>query len=147
MDIWTKEKRSRVMSNIRGKDTKPEIVLRSALFRRGYRFRIHQKNLLGKPDIVFPKFKTIIFIHGCFWHYHKKCREGRIPSSNSEYWEEKLKKNRKRDKLVISKLKALGWRTIIIWECEVEKQLGKTINRIVRSLSSISLPKNKEPHV
>ncbi|MBA7581637.1 Very short patch repair protein [subsurface metagenome] len=85
MDIWSKQKRSEVMSKIRGKNTKPELILRSQLFRQGFRFRIHQKDLPGKPDIVLPKYRTVIFVHGCFWHYHKDCREGRIPSTNSKF--------------------------------------------------------------
>lgn len=90
MDIWSKQKRSEVMSNIRSKNTKPEIILRSKLFREGFRFRIHQKNLPGKPDIVLSKYRTVIFVHGCFWHYHRKCKEGRIPLTNSNFWKEKL---------------------------------------------------------
>ena len=135
MDIWSKMKRSEVMSNIRSTNTKPEIIIRSLLFRNGYRFRIHQKTLPGKPDIVFAKYRTVIFVHGCFWHNHSKCKEGRIPSSNSVFWKEKLKKNINRDKVNISKLKDLGWKVIVVWECEIDKQLDRTINKIIKVLT------------
>lgn len=130
MDIWTKEKRSEVMSKIRGKNTKPEIILRSHLFHQGFRFRIHQKNLPGKPDIVLPKYKTAIFVHGCFWHYHKHCKEGRIPSTNSEFWKMKLKRNITKDDENIKSLKKYGWKVFIIWECEIEKQLDRTLKKL-----------------
>lgn len=120
MDIWTKEKRSDVMSKIRSKNTKPEKLLRSRLFVAGFRFRIHKKELPGKPDIVFAKYKTVIFVHGCFWHYHGDCPEGRIPSSNSAFWKSKLSKNVQRDKKHIKDLKALGWNVIMVWECEIK---------------------------
>jgi len=130
-DIWSKEKRSEVMSRIRGKNTKPEIILRSQLFKRGFRFRIHKKNLPGKPDIVLAKYRTVIFVHGCFWHYHKDCKEGRIPSTNSKYWKEKLIKNVEKDNRHIRELEGLRWRVIVIWECEIEKHLKQTLEKIV----------------
>jgi len=124
MDIWTKEKRSQVMSKIRSKNTKPEKILRSKLFEEGYRFRIHKKDLPGKPDIVLKKYNTIIFVHGCFWHYHKDCREGRIPDTNSKFWMEKLCKNVERDKKNQKECQNLGWKVVIVWECEIEKDLS-----------------------
>lgn len=130
MDIWSKKKRSEVMSKIRGKNTKPEMLLRSQLFRQGFRFRVHQKNLPGKPDIILPKYKTVIFVHGCFWHYHKDCREGRIPSTNSIFWKEKLEKNVEKDKSNIKALKKLGWKVIVVWECEIEKKCECTLKKI-----------------
>ncbi|MHB1687810.1 MAG: very short patch repair endonuclease [Ignavibacteriaceae bacterium] len=130
MDIWDKEKRSDVMRKIKGKNTKPELILRSALFKQGYRFRIHKKDLPGKPDVFLPKYKTIIFVHGCFWHYHKNCPEGRIPSTNSKFWKEKLEKNVVKDKRHNSQLRKLGWKVIIVWECEVEKKLEKILKKI-----------------
>lgn len=131
MDIWSKQKRSEVMSKIRGKNTKPEIILRSQLFKQGFRFRIHKKTLPGKPDIVLERYKTAIFVHGCFWHYHKGCREGRIPSANSKYWREKLLKNVEKDKMHIRELEELGWKVIIVWECEIEKKLEQTVEKVV----------------
>jgi DNA mismatch endonuclease (patch repair protein) len=134
MDIWTKQKRSEVMSKIRSKNTKPEILLRSALFRLGFRFRIHKKELPGKPDIVLPKYKTAIFVHGCFWHYHKDCREGRIPNTNSKFWKEKLERNIKKDEDHILKLKAIGWKVLVIWECEIEKDIETILDVIAKKL-------------
>lgn len=130
MDIWSKEKRSEVMSRIRGKNTNPEMILRSYLFKQGFRFRVHRKDLPGKPDIVLSKYNTIIFVHGCFWHYHKDCREGRIPSSNSKFWKEKLEKNIEKDKKHITALKLAGWKVVVIWECELEKSLEQTLNNL-----------------
>lgn len=122
------------MSKIRGKNTKPEMILRSALFKKGFRFRIHQEDLPGKPDIVLSKYKTAIFVHGCFWHYHKDCREGRIPSTNSKFWKEKLERNIKRDNNNIESLKLLGWNVLIVWECEIEKQLDLIMAKIITKL-------------
>lgn len=133
-DIWDKNKRSDVMSKIRSKNTKPEIILRSALHRLGYRFRIHIKDLPGRPDIVLPKFNTIIFVQGCFWHYHEHCKEGRIPKTNSKYWKEKLYKNVERDKKHQQQCKDLGWKVIVVWECEIENQLSNSITEIANSL-------------
>ena len=137
MDIWSKQKRSEVMSKILGKNTKPEMVLRSALFKEGFRFRIHRKDLPGKPDIVLSKYKTAIFVHGCFWHFHKDCKEGRIPSSNSKYWEEKLNHNVIKDKLNIEALQKDGWKVYIIWECEIEKQLETTIKLLTNKIKDM----------
>ena len=136
MDIWSQEKRSQVMSKIRSKDTKPELLLRSALHQSGYRFRIHVKELPGYPDIVLPKYLTVIFVHGCFWHQHNGCNEGRIPHSNSKYWEEKLLKNVQRDKRHQQELKSKGWKVIVVWECEIEKELENVLASISNKLKS-----------
>lgn len=138
-DIWDSKKRSDVMSKIRSKNTKPEILLRKALFSKGYRYRVNDKNLPGKPDIVFRKYKTAIFVNGCFWHYHKECKEGRIPSTNTKFWKEKLSKNVERDNLNINKLEALGWVVMVIWECEIEKQIDITMKKIINNLKLINL--------
>lgn len=134
MDIWSKEKRSEVMSKIRGKNTKPEMILRSQLFMQGFRFRIHQKNLPGKPDIVLPKYKTVIFVHGCFWHYHKECNEGRIPPTNTSFWSLKLTKNVQRDEEHKLRLEKLGWQVLTVWECDIERRLQDVTNKIIQSL-------------
>lgn len=131
MDIWPKEKRSNVMSKIRSKDTKPEMILRSQLFRQGFRFRVHRKDLPGKPDIVLTKYRTAIFVHGCFWHLHENCKEGRIPKSNSPYWQKKLENNVKRDKDNICSLELQGWKVIVIWECEIEKRDELFISQLI----------------
>ncbi|WP_114793120.1 DNA mismatch endonuclease Vsr [Niabella yanshanensis] len=133
-DIWSKEKRSEVMSKIRSKDTKPEIMLRKALFALGYRYRIHNKKLPGKPDIVLPKYKTAIFVHGCFWHYHADCREGRIPNTNSTFWKEKLLKNISRDQKHQEALQQLGWKVLVCWECDIEKNIEMVLKTIIAHL-------------
>lgn len=135
MDIWSKEKRSQVMSRIRSKNTKPEIILRSLLHRQGYRFRLHRANLPGHPDLVFPMYSAVIFVHGCFWHLHKGCREGRIPHSRYDYWKEKLERNVERDKEHVEDLKQLGWRVLTVWECEIEKKPELTLNTVIQFLS------------
>lgn len=119
MDIVSKEKRSRIMSGIKGKNTKPELLLRSALHKLGFRFRIQRKDLPGKPDIVLTKYKTIIFVHGCFWHQHPGCKFAYMPKSNVEFWTDKFKKNMTRDQTVQSLLKEMGWNVIVIWECQL----------------------------
>ena len=122
MDSLTKEHRSWNMSRIRSKDTKPERIVRSFLHRNGLRFRLHVKNLPGKPDIVFPKYKTVIFVHGCFWHRHKGCSDATIPSSNRDFWQNKFKRNVKRDKEEQATLRKLGWKVIVVWECELKEK-------------------------
>jgi DNA mismatch endonuclease (patch repair protein) len=134
MDIWTKKKRSEVMSRIKSKDTKPELILRSSLFKLGFRFRVHRKDLPGKPDIVLPKYHTVIFVHGCFWHYHDNCIEGRIPSTNSLFWETKLERNIANDIKNSELLKLSNWKVIVVWECQINKHLEKTINKIIMEL-------------
>lgn len=129
IDQLTKEKRSWNMSRIRSKNTKPEIIVRSLLHRMGYRFRLHRKDLPGKPDIVLSKFMTVIFAHGCFWHQHKGCKRCTTPSTNTDYWLPKLEKNILKDKDNRKKLKKIGWRSIIVWECEI-----KNIDKLARKL-------------
>ncbi len=117
------------MSNIGNKDTKPELRIRSLLHQMGYRFRLHRKDLPGKPDIVLPKYKTVIFIHGCYWHRHT-CKKGRsTPTSNREFWEEKFSKNIERDKRNLVELKNIGWNIITIWQCEL-KNMEKIQSRL-----------------
>lgn len=118
------------MSKIRSKDTKPEKILRSRLHERGFRFRLHRKDLPGKPDIVFPKQKIAIFVHGCFWHFHENCREGRIPSTNTAFWKNKLSKNVEKDKRNIEQLNQNGWNTLVVWECYIEKNINEVLSKI-----------------
>lgn len=120
-DTVTKEQHSRNMSLIRSKETKPEVFVRSVLHSLGFRFRKNVKTLPGKPDIVLPKHKTIIFVHGCFWHQHKGCRQATIPKSNIDYWVPKLKGNVKRDKQHKMDLESQNWTVAVIWECETKK--------------------------
>lgn len=118
------------MSKIRSKNTKPELLLRKALFAKGYRYRIHNKQLPGKPDIIFAKHKLSIFVHGCFWHYHSDCRDGHIPDTDSNFWTEKLSKNVARDLKHQQDLMDKGWRVLVIWECEIEKQLDAVLENV-----------------
>ena len=110
--------RSRMMAGIRGKNTKPEILIRKALHARGFRFRLHVKDLPGKPDLVLPKYRALVFIHGCFWHGHA-CRYFKVPQTRPEFWLEKIRQNQTRDSLQEGALQAMGWRVIIVWECAV----------------------------
>jgi len=120
MDSLTPERRSANMSKIRSVNTRPEMVVRSLLHRRGYRFRLHRNDLPGKPDIVLPKHKAIILIHGCFWHGHN-CKIASSPKSNKEYWTPKILSNRTRDARNLEKLREQGWHVLILWECEIRK--------------------------
>lgn len=120
MDIISKEKRSWNMSRIRSKDTKPEKIVRSMLHRMGYRFRLHVNDLPGKPDIVLPKYKMVIFVHGCFWHRHLKCKYAYTPKSRTEFWENKFADNIARFKIVKKELAHLKWKVVVIWECEIK---------------------------
>ena len=120
-DIISKEHRSWNMSRIRSKDTMPEITVRSLLHSLGYRFRLHDNKLPGKPDIVLKKYRTVIFVHGCFWHRHSGCKFAYTPKSRTEFWEKKFQTNIKRDEKVESDLISQGWRVIVIWECETKE--------------------------
>ena len=135
MDIWSNDKRSLVMSHIRSKDTKPEMAVRSLLHKMGYRFRLHKRELPGCPDIVLPKYNSVIFVHGCFWHLHEGCWDGTIPKTQHEKWKLKLERNVERDKLHYEELQKMGWKVLVIWECEVEKQLDKVRLRIIDFLA------------
>ena len=114
------EQRSRNMSAIKSKNTKPEIKVRKILHSMGYRFRLHSKNLPGSPDIVLPKYKTVIFVHGCFWHRHENCKYASTPKTRKEFWNKKFTENKKRDSEIQEKIKILDWRSVVIWECETK---------------------------
>jgi DNA mismatch endonuclease (patch repair protein) len=127
------------MSRIGGKNTKPEIIVRKFLFSKGFRFRLHKANLSGKPDIVLPKYKTVIFINGCFWHGHKKCKYFVLPKTRTIWWEDKIIKTQKRDSSNYKKLKMNGWQVICIFECELkkpfrEKSLSKIVNLLLENI-------------
>ncbi len=135
-DVLTKLQRSFNMSKIRDKNTKPEIIVRSIVYRMGFRYRLHNKNLPGKPDIVLTRHKKIIFVHGCFWHLHK-CRYGKVkPATNVNFWEKKRSDNQERDKRNIKELKKLGWDVLVIWECELKKSSEKTEKKIFKFLNN-----------
>lgn len=133
-DTLTKEKRSWVMGRIRARNTKPEIMVRSLLHRMGYRFRINRRDLPGKPDIVLPKFRTVIFVHGCFWHRHPGCREATMPKSRTDYWRSKFEQNVERDKRTVRKLRKDGWSVLTVWACQVKKDPLKVARRLDRHL-------------
>lgn len=121
MDNHTKEVRSYNMSRIRSENSKPEELVRKYLFSKGLRYRKNVKTLPGKPDIVFSKYKTVVFINGCFWHGHQNCRYFVMPKTNTEYWDKKIDNNIKRDKLVYEQLSDLGWTVLVVWECDLKK--------------------------
>ena len=118
-DAHSPATRSRNMSAIRGKDTKPEMLIRRALHARGFRFRLHNRALPGSPDLVLPKYRAAVFVHGCFWHRHKECKNTTNPKTKKTFWREKFKANVNRDRKAQEELKSMGWKILIIWECEL----------------------------
>ena len=131
-DVHTPEIRSFNMSQIKGKNTKPEILVRKFLFSQGYRYRLHDRRLPGKPDIVLPKHKAIVFVHGCFWHGHTNCKYFVVPKTRTDWWMNKISRNKVVDKENKKKLTALGWRVIEVFECELKtQQQEKTLKRIL----------------
>ena len=124
------EKRSWNMSRIKGKDTKIEVEVRKYLFSKGYRFRKNDKRYPGKPDIVLPKYHVAIFVHGCFWHRHEGCKDATTPKTRTEFWLEKFDKNVKNDQIKQEKLRELGWKVIVIWECELKRSFQETMDKV-----------------
>jgi DNA mismatch endonuclease (patch repair protein) len=133
-DNMSVAQRSWTMSRIRSKDTRPEKMVRSFLHSRGFRFRLHKRSLPGAPDIVLPRFHTVIFVHGCFWHAHRSCRYATSPRSNRRYWRRKLDGNVDRHQRNVSALKAAGWRVITIWECQIKRSPQAVRQRLIRVL-------------
>lgn len=134
-DVFTKKKRSEVMSKIRATDTKPELTIRKFLFSKGFRFRIHQKNLPSKPDIVLKKHNSIVLVNGCFWHGHKNCKNFRMPKSKLYYWQPKISNNIKKDITNRRKLKKMGWKVIVIWECDLKKsKIETTFRNLIKKI-------------
>ncbi|WP_430813976.1 very short patch repair endonuclease [Carboxylicivirga sp. RSCT41] len=135
VDNVSKERRSEIMGAVKFKDTKPEMIVRRFLYKEGFRYRLHVKELPGKPDIVLRKYKTIIFVNGCFWHGHENCKIYMMPKSNISFWYEKITKNKARDKKNIEELNRLNWSVIIVWECQLRKKMQRiTLNRISKVL-------------
>lgn len=132
-DIVDRSTRSRIMASIGPKDTVPERVLRRFLHQAGFRFRLHQRHLAGKPDLVLPKYGAVLFVHGCFWHRHKNCADAVVPSSNTAFWKKKLAANQRRDKAQIAALRAEGWRVGVFWECAARK--GVADERTLRAVA------------
>lgn len=138
-DTMTREQRHRCMSHIRGRDTKPELLVRRFLWRKGYRYRLYDKRLPGRPDIIMRQRRTVIFVNGCFWHGHD-CDKFRLPKSNTEFWQKKIERNRRRDRRNRLTLKAMGFNVITIWECELTpKKRITTLRALDRTLSQILL--------
>jgi len=140
MDKLTSEKRSWNMSRIRGSNTRPELIVRSILHKMGYRFRIHDKKLPGKPDIVLPKYKAAIFVHGCFWHRHPECKYAYTPKSRTDFWNEKFVANIQRDKKNLLQLREAGWLAIIVWECEIKLNSKDTLEKVSEILQQQMAP-------
>lgn len=136
MDKVSKEVRSRNMAAIKGKDTKPEIAVRKFLFAKGFRYKLHDKSLPSKPDIVLPKYKTVVFIHGCFWHGHDDCKYFVVPKTRTEWWMAKINRNKQLDIENVKKLRKMGWKVIIIFECKLRPQhRNRTLDLLVRRLA------------
>jgi DNA mismatch endonuclease (patch repair protein) len=135
-DVHSKEIRSYNMSRIKGKNTKPEMLVRKFLHANGYRYKLHDKSLPGKPDIVLPKYKTVIFVHGCFWHGHNNCKYYVVPKTSTEWWLNKINGNIANDAKAIKALKKDGWKIITIWECNLKSaKVEKTLNALLKKLS------------
>lgn len=138
-DVHNKETRSYNMSQIKSKNTKPELIVRKFLHSKGFRFRIHKKDLPGKPDIVLPKYKIAIFIHGCFWHGHHECRYFVMPKTRTEWWLEKINRNKEKDVENYLFLIENGWRVVTIFECELKKQnREETLNKLLKEIHELS---------
>jgi DNA mismatch endonuclease, patch repair protein len=135
VDVHDKETRSYNMSQIKGKNTKPEILVRKFLFANGFRYRLHDLKLPGKPDIVLPKYKTVIFINGCFWHGHKGCKYFVVPKTRTEWWLDKIVQNKKSDSKNFAKLTDLGWKVFTIFECQLKKEFRTTtFNELITNI-------------
>lgn len=138
MDILTPQQRHNIMSSIRSKDTKPEIIVRKGLFKRGFRYRLNHKRLPGHPDLVLRKYRTCIFVNGCFWHGHEGC--SKIPSTNREFWEIKIRRNKERDNETQKELAKMGWHCVVVWECELKPNVReKTLDSLAFTLNHIYL--------
>lgn len=147
-DIVTPDQRSKMMAGIRAKNTKPELLIRRALFAQGLRFRLHRRDLPGVPDIVFPGRKIVVFVHGCFWHQHPSCRFAKLPSSNTNFWRNKLEGNTERDERAAAALLSMGWRVLTVWECATRNPLIlKSLGLRIREWIDGAEPKGEIPKV
>ncbi len=134
-DVMTPKQRHDCMSHIRSKSTRPEELICKCLWHQGFRYRVNDKRLPGKPDVVLPKYHTVVFVHGCFWHGHKDCKYYTVPKTNTEFWMAKVARNQERDQEVWRKLEAKGWSVIIVWECQLKKAvLEDTVNRVAAEI-------------
>lgn len=135
-DIYSKQKRSKIMSKISGTETKPEVLVRKFLFVKGLRYRKNVSKLPGKPDIVLPKFRTVVFVNGCFWHSHKNCKAANLPQTRHEFWRDKIAANVERDKRNIEKLEQEGWEVIVVWQCDL-KSKERRESRLIKLVEEI----------
>ena len=135
MDVHDKKTRSYNMSRIKGKNTKPEAIVRKYLFSRGFRYRKNDKRLPGTPDVVLPKYRTVIFVNGCFWHGHEGCKYFVLPASNTDFWKQKIEANNERDIRKSKELRQLGWKVITIWECEIRHNKDVSLNKLVEQIT------------
>lgn len=138
MDRLTPERRSEIMSRIRGKNTRPEMVVRRFLHGKGLRYRLHDRKLPGTPDLVFPSRKVAIFVHGCFWHGHADCKRAALPSTRTEFWSEKISTNVERDRRAEASLHEAGWKVIVVWQCEIDRSHLERLHKEI--LGNITLP-------
>lgn len=135
-DVLTPDQRSYNMSCIKNKNTKPEKIVRNFLFSKGLRYRKNDRRYPGHPDVVLPKYKTVVFVHGCFWHLHENCRYARLPKSNIDYWSKKLTKNEERDAREQAELRNMGWKVIVVWECELKKdKRQQTLDNLYKQIT------------
>lgn len=134
-DVFTKEQRSKVMSSIRGKDNKPETMVRKYLWHRGFRYRKNDKSLPGTPDIVIPKYRTVIFVNGCFWHHHYGCKYGRYPQSRKEYWIKHINRNVENDVKNYNLLQQLDYKVIVVWECEIKEDFEHRMKLLIEEIT------------
>lgn len=136
-DVHSRETRSFNMSRIRGKNTKPELLVRKFLFAKGLRYKLYDKTLPGKPDLVFPKYRTIVFIHGCFWHGHEGCKYFVVPKTRTEWWLEKIRRNIQKDDESILALHQMGWTPLVVWECELKpKTINNTLEKLLNNIQT-----------
>ena len=144
MDTLTPQQRHHVMASVRSKDTKPEMLVRKYLWHEGFRYRLNNPHLPGHPDIVLRKYRTCVFVNGCFWHGHEGCKYFRLPKTNTEFWKKKIKRNKERDRSEQKQLAAMGWHCITVWECELKPKVReKTLNALAFTINHIYL----EDHV
>ena len=136
-DRISKERRSWNMSRIRSRDTRPEVLVRSLLHREGFRFRLHDRKLPGRPDIVLPKYRTALFVHGCFWHRHERCAGATMPSTNTSFWHSKFEATVLRDQRTRHALEELGWHVMVVWECTLKSDAPAAVARIARKLKQV----------
>lgn len=142
-DIVDAVTRSRMMAGIKGKDTKPELVVRQLLHAAGFRYRLHDRRFPGRPDLVLPKYRTVVFVHGCFWHGHDNCPLFRLPKTKTEFWNEKISQNRLRDERYVSRLLDMNWRVLIIWECATKGPAKKTPDSLLREVEAFLIDQSR----